>query len=646
MCLDTGLCACTNPPCVEGSEFEFPTNTKGFSVAGLWTHGKTVYVDSILNNVDYGLRRHHKFQRFLSLYQRTVAGQAKLVSVAAGNGREGSDEGGHKGIPENTPQGDLNVIDSTENLFNYDSRMAPQTLRDVVWLMNTGAASAEVAFDDYLNVDAFIVSPMTASTQWSAPPPYQGVTKPRLTYQDGFNPDDNTGTRGNVALEVHLQNAATPPTTRWDIPAFGKVVGRARIEPVAMGGVSGRGFWLNAKSSVEYACPTDKPGKLPNTTVRSPNNELPQYGFYMGIFVDPRFARGPDDTLTRNLISLDDGSFIRLKGRARLQVGKGNTVMETDFPSGDLARTLPYRAWSHLGFVFTPDKKSVDFYFNGFFYKTLSFGGTPVMALTKGLKVSLGKDGAGFKGWIDDFKVIILRNATEMSPEVLCNEARGSLLAIAGDARFTAIAARYKSNNQDSPGHATIRSQLSNSFAANRFACYVQYNKESGTTRDDIEKVVAASGGRLRHVRERLVFPEKFEGYPTATSKGLRFNEPRPATTNNAFCRSCHSADMAKGLDATALTAGTMPMQQDPRRQPMQPPRIVYGHLPTGVISPPTPDVPGPTAGYYWDRWLSTEYWRQFTIGAGGGAGTGVSAGSALTGRHAGPVGAFVPGRW
>ncbi|MCC1498400.1 hypothetical protein, partial [Alcanivorax sp. 1008] len=67
----------------------------------------------------------------------------------------------------------------------------------------------------------------------------------------------------------------------------------------------------------------------------------------------------------------------------------------------------------------------------------------------------------------------------------------------------------------------------------------------------------------------------------------VTFNRPRPDSSGNPFCLSCHTDDGSGHRPASLLVDALIPssllMQDDPRRQPIQPPAKVYGNLPAGT---------------------------------------------------------------
>lgn len=57
---------------------------------------------------------------------------------------------------------------------------------------------------------------------------------------------------------------------------------------------------------------------------------------------------------------------------------------------------------------------------------------------------------------------------------------------------------------------------------------------------------------------------------------------PRPRSSSAPFRQSCHTSTTSlPGLQMGALTAGSVPRYQDPRRQPMDVPAVLGGEVPS-----------------------------------------------------------------
>jgi hypothetical protein len=541
--------------------------TRGFGFAGLWSHGKMVLMDSPINNTDYGFGRSDDQQRVLSLYApgTAAAGDDQSGSVRVGSGRANSDRALPPGVSPNTA-----FIDSLENTLNHDPRLQPLTVRDVVWTVNTGKGSAEIAFDESLDADGFIVSDMGASTSigGGAEPGWQ-------EYHDGFDQASSTDGRG-FTRPVHLQNAATAVATRWIIPAYGLASGRVRVEPVALGGIAGKGLWL----------PGGAGDRLAYTVAPQPQDVALSPWFY-GIFLDPRFA---DDGTTRQLLAFPDHTRIVLRGRHAIgyESAAGVEIATIPLPAGALGD----HAWTHLGFVVKGSGSRVELSLDGFLYHVLDSPDAALFQMVPGdlvVGAAMGRVEPGFRGWIDDLVVL----AEEPDPEVICNHARGTLTRMdppfVGPWPKTALVYPPLGHQRLTARLAAIRE--TGATADTRYACYHDYTTEldPGTNLRDLP-----AG---QSIRAALLFPQG----------PLVYQVPRPDASSNRFCLTCHVVSQPKSLSLSALIADpTLTMDQDPRRQPMQPPPLVFGNVPAGYVAPgrPAAAISAPPAGLSLDQWV------------------------------------------
>ena len=555
--------SCVNPTTTSTIALEEEaSNTRGVSVAGLWTHGKMVLLDNLLNNIDYGLRIADDDQRLVSLYQPgtgplgTESGDVRL-----GSGRFNS---GSAGWPAGSPA-NTSFIDSLENLFNHVPNARPLTVRDVVWTMNTGRGSDEVAFDDYLDPDVFIFSEMAGSQSFSG-----GAMPKELYYHDGFvrtSLQNGSGFSDNE--QVRVQNAATAPSERWAVPAYGRVTGGGRLEPAALGGVRGKGLWLDGSDdTIEY-------------TVGAQPQDIGNVPFYASLFVDSRFS---DDTTARRLLTFPDGSGIDVVGRHAVRyVSSGGVTLHTALLPA--SKPLAYKGFSHLGFVVDGGGTQVELYLDGFLLDSWT-GSTALFRLSPGtFRVGSAPGAAGVRGWVDEVKVILRRP----DPESACNHARGTLIGLpegySGD--WADAASRYPAASHDAlSSRLTLAAQPS--FA--KYACFVDYASELGAHLG----AVPAGASSVRH---SVLAPE-------AT---LVYGTPRPDTSANAFCRSCHVDGNPASLGIEALLPSSLLMEDDPRRQPFQPPRLVFGNVPAGYVPAtglPSTAQTATSTGFELDAWV------------------------------------------
>jgi hypothetical protein len=535
---------------------------RGFLVAGLWTHGKLVHLDSRINNVDWSVGMRPDTHYLVDLY-RDPSGDPVAVRFGSGRGY-GSGAPGH---PANE-----NILDSLQHLLNHVPALRPVTPRDVVWIMNTGVATDEVVFDDFLDPRAYIVSSMQASVTQLLD--HQGRSTGVPVHWNGQHRDIgiNLGVSNqrqyrldhSVDEDVHIQNAAT--SLGFAVPSFGLVeAGTGRTEPVALGGFYGRGFWLDGDNRIVYTTPAQ---------------EAPIEGdWYVGLFIDPRTTEGA----TRALITFPDGTAVRLVDRQTVQYVVNERVLH------EVALPPSESGWVHLGWHVRREHRELTLLVNGFpldrYEATRRFFDVVAGELIVGRGPDRRREtrDVGVRGWVDDLKVL----AHAVDPEVACNHAGGTLVALSGDA-LGSQAALYPEW-----AHAEVAA-VAGGAAGTRYACFHDYRADNAATLANIPAGTTS-------VRQTILFPEG----------PLRAGVPRPDSSANQFCLSCHSdAGIGPmGLGALAFRANVT-MENDRRRQPHQPPRRVFGNIPAGFIPPgegpgsPAAAMIAPPEGVLIEPWL------------------------------------------
>lgn len=533
-------------PCV--SE-ERPAGFKGWMMAGLWTQGKMVLLDSKINSMDFGIRAGEQNHLSVKLYSDR--------SLRVGTGEEATKiQGGDEppGWARTTVQ-----LGSIQHFLNADRAMRPRTPRDVVWQVSSGAYTDEIAFDDMINHRMLIFSPMNALKEMDPHTVGGGI------YFDG---NQKKATQG--AFPMRLQNAATGLT--YQLPAYGEVnaaPGEGRIENVALGGIDARGFYLFPQSSINYDIPAQAFG---NTD------------WLVSLFVDRR-AGGNGDS---RLITFPSGAHINLQSNTGLRLcGSNNTCQTLSLP-----KPLPTKGWSNLAVTLLASG-AVEVYQDGFVFARLARPQGMVIA-SGDLQVGKGTGSAtpGFEGWIDEFKVA----SGPFSLEEICNHARGTLVSIphhytGTQSAFAQSAAAF--NNAQSQlfsvsGQQIVHQALYGSGAglladSDTYACHVDYQDFRGISLHQL------GDPEIRSLRQRLLFPEG----------NLIFDQPRPVSTSNGFCLSCHKVGRPPVLGPEALTPDLLqrPAKDDPRRMPLQAPAELFGLIPAHLVSQdfPPADVHGPS---------------------------------------------------
>lgn len=536
---------------------------RGFLVGGAWTHGKFVVLDAMVNHLDWAVGVTPAAHWLVDLY-RDASGAP--VSVRLGAGRY-IDSVRERGGPY--PAGythNANILDSLQNTLNHNHHVRTITPRDVVWLMSTGVATDEVVFDDLLDPNAFVVSNMQASVtqqydeyggSLSVPIHWNGQKRELklpipLAALNVLYPDEDE--------EIHIQNAAT--SLDWAVPAFGLMApGDGRIEPAALGGIKGKGLWLDGHARVDYP-------------VSEQPRDVRSVPWYIGIFFDSRAL--PDEE--RTLLSFPDGTLVEVAGRSRLRfVVEGMVRHEVPLPDG-----APTHGWRHLGLRVSVGGRAVEVLHDGFPIDRW-LAARPVLGLVPGnLTVGAVREDQGFRGWVDDLVIL----AHDVDAEVACNHARGTLVRVTSHSGWAVVASQYPEW-----AHASV---MTGDEPGTHYACFHDYRG------DNLAHLGAVPPG-TSSVRADVTFPEG----------PVRAGVPRPDSRDNLFCRTCHHEGGKGGLSLAALAPMPgIPAELDRRRQPHQPPARVHGVIPRNWISggpgPGGPDAAfiAPPEGAIIDPWL------------------------------------------
>jgi hypothetical protein len=293
---------------------------------------------------------------------------------------------------------------------------------------------------------------------------------------------------------------------------------------------------------------------------------------YIGLYVDSRAPAGE----ARELLRFPDETAIALQGR-RLFTLRGQTILhEVTLPETE--------GWVHLGWRIGAGHRSVEILHEGFAFAKFE-AEAPVFSLSGGDLV-LGRSGTawtGFRGWVDDLVVL----AHDVDPEVACNHARGTLVEVGTDAALAERAAVY-------PAWAHARVASAAGLAEVTAACVLDHG-------DDYAAHLGNLPAGTTSLRDAILFPEG----------PLQHGVPRPDSSDNAFCLTCHTADSKDGMHTDALVYDPATLaEHDLRRQPHQPPRRVFGNIPAGWIpagagpGSPAEATVAPEGGALIDQWV------------------------------------------
>lgn len=526
-------------------------NAKMPKVVGLWTRGRVLHLDGVLNQVDMTAR---------PITFGPAPDYAPIPPLPFWLALF-DDKPFRKMYPANNTD-----FFTYENLFNQHDQLAPITPADVVWTMKAGSNQAlgEIAFDDYMTRGSLIIAPMNDRLKLVTSkhsPKLSNFKRENGMHQsspaDPFVPvgEKFTGT------DIFLQNNATDAHT---LPIL-QVRGGAFIPPVSTG-VIGKAVYLDGLND-----------RIELTNVPDAN------AFYMGAWLDV-----PDDGLQRTLFTFSN------EVRFNVSEDKMALVVPTGSPTncgGPCTYSLPTSAPKLEGFhhfaVAMDEGPSiwaatdVRFYLDG--EEVYSFrmhvdylinDSHATTTFAVGATEDYGPDGTVYKpvkGWVDELKLFELEPTdfdSALLKEQACNRALGSLNSSNVCEQIPYDDAR----GNDPYGTGATDDQMTGlEFPLTAYEGHTCANSvhRNGPVTEDCGRPVALG---LSDIDPDLV---------------------RPDTSANEFCLTCHDSTSVRGTSPTvephfdlsifALTGGAVSAIDDRRRQPMQPPRAHDRDLWNGV---------------------------------------------------------------
>ncbi|CAN5381187.1 hypothetical protein BH11MYX1_BH11MYX1_17210 [soil metagenome] len=521
---------------------------RGFAIVGGWTQGKTVMIDGRLNNEDFGFDPSDTHQ--LVLYRSPMGPLAVRTNGGSNNGVNP--------LELVNANGNNHEIESIENNASMHVGSVAVTPRDVVWSITRGLATDEVAFDDFMNPNLILFAEMTAA--WEA----TGSPKDGLL-DDGFAA---SGSGANAPFThdssaIRIQNSAASALV--PLAATGRIEGEARIEPVALGGIHGRGLWLEPTAAATF--------QLPDALAAVAASS----GFELGLFIDAREGLGGEHALWSFMPTSGEPVIVRLVDGELVEVEHGTEHVRIDL-SCQVESWV--RRWHHLAFLFEPSG-----------HLTLFVDGNPVGGAQLATPFALGGGVlrvGGIRGWYDDVRLELdgpghpLTQAA--SVELACNNARGTMVAVASSSPSYARALLVDSSRAAAVGAAAPG-------AGSLLWCATEYTADLAVGRGVLPPGTTA-------MRDAIL---------QENAPPLTWDQPRPDSTKRSFCRSCHvdaTADPGRiaGLTLQALLPGTLSAANDPRTQPSQPPSFgdepawARGSIPAGWITAPGGSSQPPTS--------------------------------------------------
>lgn len=566
-----------NPPASPDSS-ELERNAQGMAsragheigVIGSWTEGKFVTLDNGLNLSDFGggnafgpegNQYTHRYR--LDLYRD------RSVSFV--------------------PRG-VSAIQSNEHVLGLFDALRPTMPFDVVWgVSGSNNRNAEIVFDDYHAKNALVVAHMNAPLTFSYGDDATGFgarAAPPMVL-DGFvatggsqstTPRYQYNTDKHVPARARLQNAAghSPVSSL-------RLRGGARVEPVALGGVMGRGVYLDEHNDF-----IDMGGYY--------GTQMPR-DYYAGIWVDLRVNEDEDEPDDRVLFYFADDAYIGfVKNGAHWDLtayaGRRKTI-----GLGGLIESGVYHHVGVLGYV-DGDERVLSVLIDGNRIGELRFpadrfdlratyaGSSSRLTIGSPYKQKrsfwdwlfgrVGRRGA-LGAWVDEFRLYALEpgewGADSYFAEVACNQALGTLVAVEG-ALPAALAARVAAIDAvTGQAHGRVCEQL-------------QIGSHGDPT--DLPRQVGRGAVCVDKVHRNSADPRclraQLHRLPTPVAE-----LPRDDERGNAFCLSCHTDPprAAQGLGLAALTKVDVARWLDPRRQPLNPPATIA--LPGNICRPDSP---------------------------------------------------------
>ena len=535
----------------EVSNEQLQRNTVSVVAAGSWTRGKIVHLDNMINYSNFQGPAYEREREIMNLplYDDTDI----LVQ----------------------PRG-TSLLNSMENSLNHLEALVPISPFDVVWLLSSSShQTAELVFDDYMHPRAFVIGHMNEQiTNFKTP---FGVK-----VDDGFSAyiDDPLTDEDESYQFDHspkLQNASTVP---W--PPEIKLLGGAFVPPIAEGGVVGKGVFLDGRNDHIEVGPL-------NFNVNTGQRNIPD--FLVTLWLEAHELT--DDP--RTLLTFADGAVITLANDGLRYEDANDQAHAVFWPATSTAGAAP--RYTHYAFALFDDstgQRKLRVYLDG---KSLGdqriidgvitpaarapitslYVGTNVLRLVETSQTEIVA--APVRGWVDDLRVYGLERNTVSGHlewdapffgEWVCNRALGSLRVATVNGMQVDICDQLDFRHSD-PQVAQNGWQYT-SQANLPIGDGLDFAMDSYTTSSCANRA-HRNKGNLNCVRaDRL-------GLPT-----LVHNSPRPDSTTEAFCQTCHlpTHPLAAlgGLEELVAGAPGTTVETDVRRQPMMWPPHTGGYMP------------------------------------------------------------------
>lgn len=533
-------------------------------IFGLWTKGKMVYLDSILNPGQFSGRHYWE--------EGEIKSTAYKLPLYKGPSY-------HFQVIRPT------MIQSVEKVFNHFPALRPTLPFDVVWRFQTnGGMNAEIAFDDYFRDDLLVYlsgRPVLEVVNESG----QGDVR----VKDGSSVTGRTERLWPHHLQYQfnewpkLQNAATSDihSRQRNVvspPSHATLYGGARIEPIADGGIIGKGIFLDGIDDFIELGPFPPQRNLIGIT-----------GYILMLWIDLRSSE------KRTLWSFNNGSEVLLSPESIVFKSQNGNEFSVDLP--------PYfknsHRYHHITLLHDDSSlgKRFDLLVNGNHWDTIFLGNQflpsdfnlfPQGLHLRGNLLLGSSQKKPIKAWIDEIKIFLLPGSGGFNKETLCNHALGTIVEIRSDdiSRHDSlgdIAREAKTNYEISKGYFCEQINFGEWSEDIKAYTYLGPTDISSQRKHGVCIGHVHNPGNYplkeRCLRKEILAPELIELSPFS---------PRADSQQNLFCLSCHGQESMSHIPSLNLEALAgyhhLPSYLDPRRTPLSPLMASYG-LPSHSFS-------------------------------------------------------------
>ena len=386
------------------------------------------------------------------------------------------------------------------------------------------------------------------------------------------------------------QLVTLPEAGELAVPSTLSLLGGSHVQPLALGGVIGKGLWLDGA----------------NDHLEARFSAVNTKDWFAGVWLDNR----SQDSVARTIFTWSDGSRIALANNKIVAVQNG-TSEEKSIAINKIG--LRNENYFHFGVksILNNSKRELYFYVNGTrLPQSLSFTESDgSFSLSKPLADRrsafwLGDPGNNgdklptFKGWADELRVYAITDRERPNDsyfeESICNLAFGSMVEVKDKDQYTSNSTLRKLYNKAIAFGLIREDSSSRSFTPTiglspvgsgvgvceqmRIASHQEpadFAPQAPANAICADRVHRNAHPQLadRCMRKRL---HKIEKLP------LVADAQRPDFSTTPFCLSCHSdTNSLEELRISALTEGVHARFRDERRQPMDVPAILTGCTPS-----------------------------------------------------------------